>query len=64
MNNADEFLKELTKLTLKYKLVLCGDGVYYCIKAETATKNLNGKYIWSSNEAENDPSRLEWSDND
>lgn len=30
----EKFLQELTELTLKYKLVLCGDGVYYCIKAE------------------------------
>lgn len=58
----DEFLKELTELSLKHKMVLCGDGVYYCIKAEETSENLKGKYSRLLDEPDTKFFRLEWSD--
>ena len=44
MQNFEEFLKELTALSLKYKIVLHGAGVYYGFGFDPTSDKLKGYY--------------------
>ena len=57
-NFKDEFLKELTKLSLKYGIVINGVGVYYCVGIYETNKK--GKYIFLNEEYVKD--KIEWID--
>lgn len=53
----EKFLEELTELTLKHKMVICGDGVYSHFKIEKCSENLTGKYVGAFDE-----NKVEWLD--
>ena len=52
----DQFLKELTELSLKHNVVINGEGIYYCVGIYRTEKK--GRYIFSNEE--ND--QIEWKD--
>ena len=56
----EEFLKELTELSLKHKIVIAGSGTYSCVNTCDCKSDLKGKYIIAEC---GDESHIEWSDN-